>query len=167
MKAQIFVALALTCATPAMSDVVVQFDEGAPKDRFTISNTGTCPLGNVTVVLDLGASAAGLIFDVTSSGAGVSVFQPLELVAGAEYLASVPEVKDGDTRLELPLTALAPGGRIAFTIDVDDTAGTSETMVTGSEMAGATVSIQPQAGGNEAVFSSTPIATVTYNSCSA
>lgn len=166
MKAQIFAALALTCATPAMSDVVVQFDEGAPKDRFTISNTGTCPLGNVTVVLDLGASAAGLIFDVTGAGAGVSVFQPLELVAGAEYLASVPEVQDGDTRLELPLTALAPGARIAFTIDVDDTAGTSETMVTGSEMAGATVSILPHTGG-EAVFSNSPIATLPYNSCSA
>ncbi len=168
MRFHFTAALCIAVATPALSDVVVAFDEGAPKDRFTITNTGTCPLGAVTLVLDFEDSAAGLIFDVTGSGAGVSVFQPLELVTGAELLASIPDVRDGDTMLELPITALAPGARIAFTIDVDDTAGTSETMVSGGEMAGAKATIRPGTGGSEAIFSAaSPEAVIPYNSCSA
>ncbi|MFC6638432.1 hypothetical protein [Sulfitobacter sediminilitoris] len=39
----------------------------------------------------------------------------------------------------LSLTGLGPGQSVAFTIDVDDTGGESETIVSGSEIAGATL----------------------------
>ncbi|MEM6941409.1 MAG: aggregation factor core [Pseudomonadota bacterium] len=118
----------------------MRFTEGAPKDRFTLTNTGGCDLPAMTVTLDIGASPAGLIFDVTAQGAGVEVFQPFELVAGAALLREMPKVTDGDAAIVLALHALAPGQGVAFTIDVDDTGGAREITVNGSEIAGAEVS---------------------------
>lgn len=160
-------AISTLLAAPTFADVIVSFDEGAPKDRFTLTNAGDCPLGKMTVVLDLGASAAGLIFDVTEKGAGVSVFQPLEFVAGQEFLMSVPEVRDGDTRLELSIDTLGPGQSIAFTIDVDDTAGSSATMISGAEIQGARVLVGNGTPIAQARFSRDAVARVAYNSCSA
>lgn len=167
MKHAAYLALALAVGSPVGADITVRFDEGAPKDRFSITNQGACPLGEVAVTLDLGASAAGLIFDVTSLGAGVSVFQPLEMVAGQEFLASVPEVKDGDSKITLPVIGLAPGASIAFTIDVDDTRGMTETMVSGAEISGAKAVVTGYATTAEATFGSNAIAEVAFASCSA
>lgn len=137
---------------PAWSDVTVRFEESAPKDRFTITNSGACPLDNIVVTIDLGASAAGLIFDVTGTGAGVSVFQPLEFVAGQDFLTHLPEVRDGDTQVDLALARFDAGARLAFTIDVDDTAGVRATMISGSEIAGARVGLSGVGQPMEAVF---------------
>ncbi len=167
MKTTFFGAVVVLFAAPTFADVIVNFDEGAPKDRFTIINTGSCPLGDVSVVLDLGASSAGLIFDVTETGAGVSVFQPLELVAGQEFLISVPEVRDGDDSITLPINALDPGQSIAFTIDVDDTKGTSATMVSGAEIRGAEVRIDAGDAQAQGSFSDEAVAIVSYSSCNA
>lgn len=131
-------ALILT-ASGALADMDLRFDEGAPKDRFTLTNNGTCPLPAMELTIDLGTAPAGLIFDVTGSGAGVQVYQPFELIAGAEHLSRTPVVLDGDTAIVLSLTGLGPGQSVAFTIDVDDTGGESETIVSGSEIAGATL----------------------------
>ncbi|KIN64779.1 putative aggregation factor core [Sulfitobacter noctilucicola] len=129
--------LALT-ATSAFADLTMQFDEGAPKDRFTLTNAGDCALPAMQVVLDIGTAPAGLIFDVTGSGAGVQVFQPFELVAGADTLSATPKVVDGDSAVMLDLRGLAPSRSVAFTIDVDDTGGGREITVNGSEISGAT-----------------------------
>jgi hypothetical protein len=146
MRLGFWTALALVFATPAVADVEVRFEESAPKDRFTITNTGNCALPLTSLIIDLTGSQAGLIFDVTGSGAGVSVFQRFELVSGAEYVAAVPRVKDGDQILSLQLKGLKSGQRVAFTIDVDDTAGASETRVSGSEIQGATVRVGRASG---------------------
>lgn len=167
MKTHLLAVAIMSISTPSVSDVIVQFDEGAPKDRFTITNSGTCPLTDATLLIDLGASAAGLIFDVTELGAGVSVFQPLELVAGRDFLSDIPQVRDGDNRLELPITSLTPGQSIAFTIDVDDTAGTAATMVSGAEIQGARVLLGAGPSPVEAVFLDNAVAQVVYDSCSA
>lgn len=133
------VLIGLLLASPAAADLTVRFDEGAPKDRFTLTNTGDCALPAMNVTLDLGAAPVGLIFDVTASGAGVEVFQPFELVAGADRLSETPRVLDGDASIMLPLTGLAVGQSVAFTIDVDDTGGAREITVSGSEIEGAEV----------------------------
>lgn len=139
-------ALALVVmASAASADLVATFDEGAPKDRFTITNDGACPLPAMTVVLDLASAPAGLIFDVTDSGAGVSVYQPFELVDGAEVMRGLPEVLDGDAAIALDLSGLGTGQSVAFTIDVDDTGGSAPTIVSGSEIAGA--SLRAEIGG--------------------
>ncbi|MEM9733607.1 MAG: aggregation factor core [Pseudomonadota bacterium] len=136
-------ALALTVLVPslAFAQLSIAFDEGAPKDRFTFLNGGKCALASAKLVLDLSTSRAGLIFDVTASGAGVDVFQPLDFVAGGDALGSIPKVRDGDNRLTMDITSLAPGAAIAFTIDVDDTLGGREITVSDAEIAGAQVSL--------------------------
>ncbi|MEL7228376.1 MAG: aggregation factor core [Pseudomonadota bacterium] len=134
-------ALALLVPVTAHADVLVAFDEGAPKDRFTFRNSGSCPLSAAQLVLDLSTSRAGLIFDVTASGAGVEVFQPLDFVTGSTALRAVPKVRDGDNRLTMDIATLAPGETIAFTIDVDDTLGGREITVSDAEIAGARVSL--------------------------
>lgn len=135
-------ALALFLASaPTAADIRVRFIEGAPKDRFEITNTGACAVQRTAVTIDLSGSAAGLIFDVTGAGAGVQVFQPFELVAGAGALDELPKILDGDTRLSLSIRSLAPGAQIAFTIDVDDTLDKHGIIISDSEIEGAVVQV--------------------------
>ena len=147
-------AITIACffTAPAMAEVRVDFIEGAPKDRFVVSNLGTCPLKAADVSLDLSGSAAGLIFDVTASGAGVEVFQPFEVVKGEQYLTALPVVRDGDRRIELQIDGLPVGQSVVFTIDVDDTAGEREITVSDSEIRGATVSLRTAQVENTAMF---------------
>jgi len=86
--------------------------EGAPKDQFVISNEGRYALPKSELIVDLGGSAAGLIFDVNGDGAGVEVFQPFALLARAGALNGVPKVGDGDTRVSLSIRSLAPRAQI-------------------------------------------------------
>lgn len=165
MKLAFFATTVFIATAPAFADVTVRFDEGAPKDRFTITNEEPCPLVEVVVTIDLGASAAGLIFDVTGAGAGVSVFQPLELVSGHKYLSSIPEVKDGDNIVKLSVIGLAAGTDIAFTIDVDDTLGSSATMVSGAEIEGAKVVVTQGGLQTEAEFGDDAVARVPFQTC--
>lgn len=129
-------------ALPALADISVRFIEGAPKDRFEITNLSTCAVVRTDLVIDLSTSAAGLIFDTTATGAGVDVFQPFELVAGADALASQPQVIDGDKQVALPIGRLAPKAVLAFTIDVDNTMTSRGTMVSGSQIEGVSVRVR-------------------------
>lgn len=134
-------ALFFTAATQA--NIEVHFSEGAPKDRFTFTNQGKCSLKNVTVDLDLSKSQGKLIFDTTSEGAGVEVFQPFEVTEGKIKLASEKGVKDGDSGMSLLIESLNPGEQVGFTIDVDDTLPVSSLgmiRVAGSEILGGIVS---------------------------
>lgn len=168
-----FAALAAP-AQNAAAEVVVRFTESAPKDRFEIRNAGQCELGPVEISIDLSGSSAGLIFDTTSTGAGVEVFQPFELVMGADRVKAVSDVSDGFTSVTLNLTGLAPGERVGFTIDVDDTLVTSrtgQTMIDGSEIAGASASLRQDISGDasetplDADFSPNSVATIPYTTC--
>ncbi|MGB3409214.1 MAG: aggregation factor core [Jannaschia sp.] len=152
------VVLAALLAAPAQAELVVTFDEGAPKDRFTLSHEGGCPLTGAVIIIDLEPAPAGLIFDVTGSGPGVAVFQPFEIVLG--QLASPPQVKDGDQAIALT-PRLAAGERLAFTIDVDDTVSTRGTIVSDAEIAGATV----QVGDVRGVFGADAVARVPLPDC--
>ena len=140
MKLRLILAtlVALT-STPALAELSVTFREGAPKDRFIVQNTGACDLGPATLAIDLSNTNGKLIFDVTAAGAGVEVFQPLEVVTGASALSSVPSVRDGDSVLELQIETLAANSEIVLTVDVDDTIGAREITVNGSEFEGATL----------------------------
>ncbi|MCC1492275.1 hypothetical protein [Cognatishimia sp. F0-27] len=147
-------ALGVAClASAALADLDVRFVEGAPTDRFSITNASGCALGPMELQIDLSGSAAGLIFDTTERGMGVQVFQPFRLVEGAELVSGTPDVGDGDRSVTLSLTGMAPGQTVAFTIDVDDTAGAREITVSGEEITGARVS--DDATGNSAAFDGT------------
>ena len=145
-------------ASPLAADVTVTFRDGAPKDRFTLTYTGSCPLGPTEMVIDLGTAPAGLIFDTTAAGAGVEVFQPLEWVQGAARASSVSA---GDTALTIAMDDWQPGVARAFTVDIDDTTSTRQITVDGSEMAGATLRM----AGESALFDGTGTARLTLAAC--
>lgn len=157
-------ALPLTAAT-GQADLHVRFIEGAPKDRFEITNQSACAISGSTLTLDLAPSLGALIFDVTDSGAGVEVFQPFEIVAGRDALAAVPSILDGQNSVDLPISTLSSGASIAFTIDVDDTLSAREITVTGSEISGATVKLISSDGPQTARFGSDAKAQVTGLTC--
>ena len=123
----------------------IVFEESAPKDIFTIQNTGQCSTHPMLLRIDMSTSKSGLIFDPTDGGAGVQVFQPLEIRSGRNLIASVSEVRDGDNDVTFMLKSLKPDTVVSFTIDVDDTLPQSErgqTMISASEMQGATVEVK-------------------------
>jgi hypothetical protein len=144
MKTLPIAICAALCAAPSFADVRVQFFEGAPKDRFIITNEGACNIGPGTLVIDFAASKAGLIFDVTGVGAGVDVFQPFEVTEGADLLTSLPVISDGDQIATLSMNVFGASQKVAFTIDVDDTTGTRAITVSNDEINGATVSFTAQ-----------------------
>ncbi|MEM9482062.1 MAG: aggregation factor core [Cyanobacteria bacterium P01_F01_bin.116] len=126
------------------SIVEIKFVESAPKDRFIITNIGSCVLEEITLDLDLSQSAGRLIFDTSATGAGVEVFQPFEVESGNITQLAADGVNDGDTDLSLRITTLNPGNAASFTIDVDDTLPAGELgqiRVADSEISGATVSL--------------------------
>lgn len=152
---------------PASADVEVNFIEGAPKDRFVITNTGECDLDNVNVIIDLSQSVGKLIFDTTGSGAGVEVFQPFEVTSGS--IKSNNAVKDGETTLDLLIASFLSGETASFTIDVDDTLQNSDLgniRVAGSEMSNGkvTVILQDQSDVS-ALFNTDNTATVAIAPC--
>lgn len=159
----------LLAAIPAGADVRAVFIEGAPKDRFVISNTSACPTGALEVTIDLAPSAAGLVFDTTPQGAGVNVSQPFELVAGAAHVTAVSTVSDGDRRAVLEISDIPGKGEVAFTIDVDDSLPSSAngpTRILNSEMSGA--QLQIRAGGAPPItapFDQTGQATAPWEAC--
>ena len=165
MKTSLLAAFATIAAVPAAADLNVRFLEGAPKDRFVIENSGDCALQNVKLEIDLDASAAGLILDTTAAGAGVEVYQPLELVSGRTALAEVPRVQDGDSRMALNVRSLGSNASIEFTIDVDDTKGTKPTMISGGEIAGAQVRLSGMGDTIEGTFDSRAVATLALSAC--
>ncbi len=164
-KSILAVPLLLFTATSLQADFQIRFIEGAPKDRFILTNFGTCEVEASTLKIDLSKSAGRLIFDVTDKGAGVEVFQPLEFVEGADALRQIPAVVDGQDTIELEIASLAAGDTLAFTIDVDDTIGQREITVTGSEIEGATVSYTVAEETSTATFSSDALVNVTIRDC--
>ena len=159
-------ASALLIASTAQADLRVSFREGAPKDRFSIENTGACTLSNLSLLVDLSPSQGGLIFDVTSQGLGVEVFQPFEVVQGADTLKRMPTVADGQTGVSLEIVSLAPNETIAFTIDVDDTRGQRPTTVSGAEIQGAVVTYSQAGQQKSATFSTSAEAQFQGTTCS-
>jgi hypothetical protein len=131
-------ALALFATNATAQEVTVQFYDGAPKDSITVTNS-SCLIANATLVLDLVGSEGALIFDVTSTGAGVEVYQPVEVTSGS---ATLSPVRDGDKQLQLSLDLLPTGEPLSLSADLDDTlAQGHQVTVIGSEMAGASVSL--------------------------
>ena len=158
-------------AAASSGDVTVKFVESAPKDSFRIVNTGSCATGAIDITIDLSGSQAGLIFDATSQGAGVEVYQPFEIVEGGDRVAKADAVTDGDARTKLALHDLPSGGAVKFTVDVDDTLANSQNgqiRVSGSEIKGARVILdQPSSEATSATFDASGRATVKGPGCPA
>lgn len=165
MRTYILPLIAMCCATPVAADITVRFIEGAPKDRFEFTLVGACATGPAILSLDLAPAPSGLVFDVTGSGAGVEVFQPFEMVAGGDQMTAAPQVTDGDTGLSLEVASLIPTELVAFTIDIDNTIGRSATVVTGSEISGATAQVVIGDWSGIGTFGPDARATIPYSGC--
>ena len=150
-------------AQPVFADLTVRFVESAPKDRFVISSD-TCPLQDVDVVISLDGSAGGLIFDVTSAGAGVEVFQPVEVQSGA---VTAQPVVDGDQQLSFKIGSMIAGNDIIISADLDDVLTNSslgQIRVAGSELDGAVVEMTIAGESQSAVFANgTNTVTIPHN----
>jgi len=155
------VATVLVCLPVlANADINLQFQEGAPKDRFVIENN-LCSLSEVTFTIDLSTAPAGLIFDVTEQGAGVEVFQPVELESGAAILT---EVTDGSQKLQLRMRDFALGDAITVTADLDDTMPNSalgQIRVSDSEIAGVTVMVETADGKGSGIIDASSTVSLT------
>jgi len=130
-------------SSSSYANIEVQFRDGAPKDKFTISNKSICDVQKIAMNIDLTNSNGRLIFDTTASGQGVEVFQPFEVTKGQVSLNKTGNVNDGDKLLSLIITSIAANDTASFTIDVDDTLAKSELgniRVTDAEIAKGTVS---------------------------
>lgn len=135
------IAVATMFGSPSVADVKVAFFEGAPKDRFVLTNSGIFELTGVEVTVNLAGSDSGLIFDITEGGSGVEVFQPFQIASGRDLLSETPKVRDGDKSVTLRLDKFGQGQLVVFTIDVDDTGGNRETTVSNGEIRGATATV--------------------------
>lgn len=136
--------LVLCFSQTVAANVMVRFVESAPKDWFSLTNSGECLLEDIVLTVDLTQSAGKLIFDTTAAGEGVEVFQPFEKREGEIALISSSEVNDGDNALSVRIEQLAPGQSASFTIDVDDTLTQSQLgniRVSDAEIKGGTVLI--------------------------
>ncbi len=136
--------LTLTISPIVQANIAVTFTESAPKDYFVISNTSSCIAQNIVVSIDLQNSAGQLIFDTTSQGADVEVFQPFEVKEGNIQL-NTNTIKDGQSALAITIQGLQPQSSASFTIDVDDTLKNSSLgniRVAGNEIAGGEVQVQ-------------------------
>ena len=151
------------------ANIEVDFFESAPKDLFVINNVGDCALDNLTLTIDLTKSAGRLIFDTTSTGAGVEVFQPFEVREGTIKVTSPQGVKDGDNKLVVSIKTLPSGKSVSFTIDVDDTLPKSalgNIRVAGSEMKNGLVKVSSkELKPTTALFDSTSNATLVLPAC--
>ncbi|MBX2839365.1 MAG: aggregation factor core [Gammaproteobacteria bacterium] len=163
------VCLALSSVSLAHANIEVQFVESAPKDRFTILNSGECELTNVEISIDLTDTQGKLIFDTTENGAGVEVFQPFEVTEGDMALSSAGSVADGDKVISVRVLSLPSQQSMSFTIDVDDTLKNSalgQIRVAGEEIKDGEVRLT--LANNEvrrALFGSNKLASVTPGSC--
>lgn len=136
--------LTMSVSNAVLASVEVHFSEGAPKDRFIITNKSSCTLDDLVVELDLATSRGKLIFDITGSGAGVEVFQPFESTGGGLKLTPGTSLNDGDSTLSVTVKTLGASESASFTIDVDDTLTVSERgmiIVSGSEIKGGKVTL--------------------------
>jgi hypothetical protein len=165
MKTTFFFAAALPfLAQPAFADITVRFIESAPKDRFVISSD-TCPLTNVDVFIDLAGSAGALIFDVTADGAGVEVFQPVEVQSGT--VVATPVV-DGDQQLSFMINNLRTESDVIVSADLDDVLTNSslgQIRVAGAELDGAVVKVTIAGESQTAIFEGATNTVVLAHSC--
>ena len=162
-------SLAIVLSQSAAANISISFLEGAPKDRFVITNVGQCNLESLVLKIDLSSTAGKLIFDTTEQGGGVEVFQPFEASEGNIALLDAADVKDGQTSIDLAIAALAPNASVSFTIDVDDTMVQSELgqiRVSKSEIQGGMVAIGgPGLTTSNATFGDDAKATIALASC--
>ncbi|UWR23093.1 hypothetical protein [Sulfitobacter sp. S190] len=141
MKTTILIAAIICSAGIAQACTSVAFVEGAPRDRFVLSDAQEV----AAVTVDLRGSAGRLIFDTADGGTGVEVFQPLRDEGGT----TASSVLDGAEVIRVVLDGSSADGRAAFSIDVDDRLEASDLgqiRVTGGELEGASVTFETRDG---------------------
>jgi hypothetical protein len=160
--------LAIT-TLPANADLVVRFEEAAPKDRFVVTNHTGCAFDRGVLVISLEPSHRGLLFDTERGGAGENVAQPLEIAVAENVDAVTAPVVDGARSAKVAFNGFPPEGRLVITIDVDDSDRSGPMgvqMISNSEMAGALVRLVLEGGvAREAVFNAQGEARVAAADC--
>lgn len=156
-------------ASAANADLVVRFEEAAPKDRFVVTNNTGCSFDRSVLVIALAHSPRGLLFDTVRGGAGENVAQPLEIAAAENVDAVTAPVADGARSAKVALNSFQREGRLVITVDVDDSERSGPMgvqMISNSEMAGARVRLMLESGEErDAVFNEQGEARVAVPDC--
>lgn len=144
LRGLIVAAVATLAIAPASAnaDLVVRFLEGAPKDRFVVTNSSGCTYDRGTLIIDLGTSPMGLYFDTKRGGAGQNVAQPFEIAGLNKLEASAEPVADGAMTAKVLFSDFTPEASLEITVDVDDSVRSGPMgvqMIANNEMMGATV----------------------------
>lgn len=133
---------ALAAGDECHLDLNVRFIESAPRDRFVIKNNSSTDVEIISASFDLSNSQGNLIFDTEDGGTGVEVFQKFRSETDKVKLVSSPDVRDGDSQLDIAFETFAQFEEYQFSIDVDDQnlkSDLGQIRVTGGELAGAEV----------------------------
>jgi len=150
----------LILASPLQAAITVRFQDGNPKDLFTIVNTG-CELVDAVLVIDLRNSRNGAVIDTEYGGVGTK--DPLDVLVEAGDI-SLPDIEDGTQVLHVFIGVLPDGGEAVISLDLDDTNPQSRATrveVGGSDIAGAEVSISLEGVTTSGVMDETATANVT------
>ena len=163
-------AAILTIITaPANADLLVRFEEAAPKDRFVVTNDTGCTFARGVLVISLEPSPRGLLFDTVRGGAGENVAQPLEIAVAENVDVVTAPVVDGAHSAKVAFNGFPPEGRLVITVDVDDSDRSGPLgvqMISNSEMAGALVRVVLEGGvAGAAVFNAEGEARVAAPGC--
>ena len=132
-------ALALF-GTAAQSDILIEFVEASPNDRFVIHNISPCDLVGFALEIDLSRSEGGLVFDTNEDDRVIEVFQSYQLVSSSHKVALRREPIDGARRLMFDVEELDHGASVSITVDIDDTTSEIGKIVSGEEMVGSIAS---------------------------
>jgi hypothetical protein len=143
------VAAIFLCVHSASAEIVISFEESAPKDRFFMSNRSSCDIDAGSITIDLSSSTSELFFDTDPSGPGENVAQPFEIERTKKVSATSLPVPDGASSAEIRFRDFLPGGEIVATVDLDDSVPSGPRgvqMIDASELAGVRVTVATNAG---------------------
>lgn len=144
-------ALFTTCASPAISDVILAIGDGNPWDRLKIHNLTCAPLwGELNV--DMVPSIGKVHLDTEYGGPGTKDPMPVEIEHGPLILHPVT---DGDQHLTVNIGGLNPNGWATVRFDLDNTSSwlaAPRVEVHGEHIQGAIASLKLKGRTTSAVF---------------
>jgi len=102
----------------ASAEIMISFEESAPKDRFSVSNWSSCEITAGSITFDRSSATSELLFDTEPSGPGENVAQPFEIELTKKVSATSIPVPDGASSAEIRFSDFSPGGEIVVTVDI-------------------------------------------------
>ena len=102
----------------ASAEIMISFEESAPKDSFFVSNRSSCEITVGSITFDLSSATSELLFDTEQYGPGENVAQPFEIELSKKASATSLPMPDGASSAEIRFSDFSPDGEIVVTVDI-------------------------------------------------